>query len=216
MWRFLTALSQLLTLLSCISLRTLHCFLVLRTFDANFEENLLFCFLWQYSAEMGNKNAIVSITSLYPTGFRKMSCYIYTGRHHLRTMPRAICQANFIRSAGSNESQSSSHSSSVTLVEASSDWFAAKNTTIGISILYSTFSPASAWSFSCKEVEGWAFSSNASVFFPSASASYKKSFTNWDKNAPTSLFVLKVTDLNRLTIALKKGCSSHQMSRWQF
>ena len=114
----------------------------------------------------------------FPAVFSKMPCYIYSGRHHLRTMPRAICQANFIRSAGSNESQSSSHSSSVISVEASPDGLAAENKTIGISILHSPFSPASAWSFSCKKVEGWLFSSNAFVFFPSASASYKKSFTN--------------------------------------
>ena len=134
----------------------------------------------------------------FPAGFRKMLCYIYTGRHHLRTMAPAICQANFIRSAGSNESQSSSHSSSVISVEASPEWFAAESTTIGISILHSTFSPASAWSFSCKEVKGWVFSSNAPVFFPSASASYKKVIYKLRQERSDLTFCLmKVTDLNR-------------------
>ena len=188
MRRFQTALSQFLTLLSCISLRTLHFFLVLHTFDKNFEESLLFYFISQYSAGMGNKDAIVSITSL-SCKFQQNVMWHYTSRHHLRTMPRAICQANFIRSAGSNESQSSSHSSSVISVEASPDGLAAENTIIGSSILNSTFSLAYTWSFSAKAVEGLVFSYNASVFCPSASSSYKISFSNWDKNAPNSLFV---------------------------
>ena len=148
-----------------------------------------FVFILPYSAGMGNKNAIVSITSLSCRFQQNVLLYLYS--RYLHTMPRAICQANFIRSAESNESQSSSHSSSVISLEPSPDCLAAENTTIGISILHSTFSPASAWSFSYKEVEGLVFSYNASVFFPSASASYKKSFTNWDKNAPNSLFVYR-------------------------
>ena len=58
MQRFHTAFSQFLTLLSSISLRTLHFYLVLHTFDENFEESLLFVVISQYSAGMANKDAI--------------------------------------------------------------------------------------------------------------------------------------------------------------
>ena len=47
-------------------------------------------------------------------------------------MPLAICQANDIRSAGLNDSQSSSQLSSIFSVGASS-WFGSENTTKGMS-----------------------------------------------------------------------------------
>ena len=59
-------------------------------------------------------------------------------------MPRAICQASFIRSSGANDSQSSSHSSPIFLVGTSS-WFDSddENTTKGIALLPSAMSVSS-------------------------------------------------------------------------
>ena len=56
-------------------------------------------------------------------------------------MPRAICQASFIRSSGANDSQSSSHSSPIFLMGTSS-WFDAddETTTKGIALLPSAMS----------------------------------------------------------------------------
>ena len=75
-WRFHTALSQFLTLLSWISLRTLHCFLVLHTWWKLWRESTVLL-SFRNTVQGSAIEMLLFRPHHFPTGFSKMSCYIY-------------------------------------------------------------------------------------------------------------------------------------------